>query len=242
MLKKGIVVAAVLALGLAGVATAEYREEPVANGGGIAGRVRVTGDVPKLPPQPVFKHQEECGTSIPDERVVVDGAGGLSNAVVSLANVSAGKPIPRDRAVLLDNRKCAFVPHVLSATAGQTLEIKNSDPFLHDAHASLGPRTLFNVALPKGRTVHEPIAFPGLVDINCNVRHTWMHAYLYVADHPYHTVTGGGGSFRIDQIPPGRYTVTVWHELLGSAEKQIVVEPGKTTSVDFELQSTAAAP
>ena len=140
--------------------------------------MRVTGDVTPLPPQPVFKEKEFCGESVPDERLIVDPAGHLGNAVVHLAGIQAGKPVPRADPVRLENRTCAFVPHVVAASVGQTLEIENEDPFLHDAHTILGPEPLFNLAIPKGRTVHHVLGTPGAAHVNCNVRHTWMHAYL----------------------------------------------------------------
>jgi hypothetical protein len=223
-----------------GVAIAAYREIPVQNGGSITGRVRVAGEVPALPPQPVFKQQETCGATVPDERLVTGANGALRYAAVSLTDISAGKAVPRDRAVVLDNVKCAFVPHVAAASVGQMLNIHNSDPFLHDAHALLGERTLFNVAVPKGMTVRKPLAYAGLIHINCNVRHTWMHAYLLVADHPYVTVTDAAGQFVLDGVPPGTYTLRVWHELLGSSERQVTVEAGKPTTVDIDLQAVAA--
>jgi len=235
----GLVVAWVCLV--AGMAAADYREMAVTNGGTISGRVRVSGDVPHLPPQPVFKEKDVCGDAMPDQRLVVGAGGALANVVVALANITQGKPVPRDRVVMLDNVKCAFVPHVLSASVGQMLKIHNSDPFLHDAHALLGARTLFNVAIPKGVTVRKPLAYPGLVHLNCNVRHTWMHAYLYVAEHPYHAVTGADGTFRLDDVPPGTYTLTVWHELLGSKDRAVTVESGKTVTVDIDLPSVAAA-
>lgn len=230
---------AVCLLAVSGPATAEYQEVEVRDGGRISGHVRVVGDVPALPPQPVFKEKEVCGTSMRDERLVVAPAGALANAVVHLGNIKAGKAVPRDQAVTLDNVKCAFVPHVASGSVGQMLKIHNSDPFLHDAHALLGSRTLFNVAVPKGLTVRKPLADAGLIHLNCNIRHTWMHAYLYVAEHPYHAVTGTDGQFVIDQIPPGKYTVTAWHELLGSTDREVNVESGKTTTLDIEYPATA---
>jgi hypothetical protein len=150
--------------------------------------------------------------------------------------------VPRDRPVVLDNVKCAFVPHVLSATVGQTLEIHNSDPFPHDAHAWLGTRTLFNVGILPGHTSRQPLADAGLIHINCNVRHTWMHAYVSVSDDPYHAVTGADGRFAIDQVPPGTYTLRIWHELLGSVDRPVTVEAGKTATVDFALPATAPLP
>jgi len=218
---------------------AAYREMPVTNGARIVGTVRVVGDVAPLPPQPVFKEKEFCGTGITDERLIVDSAGHLGGAVVHLPAIEAGKPIVRSGPVRLDNRKCAFVPHVVAASVGDTLEMHNEDPFLHDAHAVLGTETLFNLAIPKGRTVHHVLARPGIAHVNCNVRHTWMHAYLFVADDPYHAVTDAGGHFVLDDVPPGTHTIAVWHEVLGSRERQVTVAPGETATVDFELEAIA---
>jgi plastocyanin len=224
---------------LCGGGAVAYQEKAIANGGRIVGTVRVTGDVTPLPAQPVFKEREFCGETVPDERLVVDPAGHLGNAVVHLAGIQAGKPVPRSETVHFDNRKCAFVPHVVAASVGQTLEIHNEDPFLHDAHALLGTETLFNLGIPKGRTVHHVLATPGIAHVNCNVRHTWMHAYLFVTDDPYHAVTDPGGRFVLEDVPPGTYTIAVWHEILGSRERQVTVAPGETATVDFALEAVA---
>ena len=223
-------------------ARAEYREISVENGGKIAGTILTAGDVPILPPLPVFKQQEICGGNVVDFRLVVGPGDGLANAVVYLVDVPAGKPILRDHAVLLDNAKCAFIPHVRSGSVGQTLEIHNSDPFVHDAHAWLGTRTLFNDGILPGHTAHEPLSDAGLIHINCNVRHTWMQAYVYVGDNPYNAVTGPDGRYVIDGIPPGTYTVRVWHELLGNIDRSVTVESGKTTTVDAALPIVAPVP
>lgn len=232
-----IVLASVVVL--CGPGVAAYRETAVANGGRIVGTVQVAGDITPLPPQPVLKEKEFCNESVPDERLVVDPAGHLGGAVIHLAGIEAGKAVPRSEPVRLDNRKCAFVPHVVAASVGQTLEMHNEDPFLHDAHALLGTATLFNLAIPKGRTVRHVLATPGIVHVNCNVRHTWMHAYLFVTDDPYRAVTDRSGRFVLDDVPPGTHTIAVWHELLGSRQRQVTVAPGETATVDFELDAVA---
>lgn len=224
---------------LAEKGAAQYREENVGDGGTIAGTVLVTGDVSALPPQPVFKQIETCGSAIADERLMIGPGGALRNAVVYLPDITAGKPIPRNQPVVFDNAKCAFVPHVLTGSIGETLEIHNTDPFLHDAHAWLGTRTLFNVGILPGHTTRQPLTDPGLIHINCNVRHTWMHAYLFVAENPYHAVTGADGRFVLAEVPPGNYKVRVWHELLGSVEAPVAVEPGKTATINLALAATA---
>jgi hypothetical protein len=165
--------------------------------------------------------------------------GTVRNAVVYLADIKSGKALRLAEPVRLDNRTCTFVPHVLSATLGQTLAIHNSDPFLHDAHALLGPRTLFNVAILKDRTVNQPLLETGLIHLNCNIRHTWMHAYLFVVEHPYHAVTDTDGRFVMEDVPPGVWTLRVWHELLGGTDRQLRIGPGEVRSEEILLRATA---
>lgn len=239
MSKRALVLIACGILVAAATAAPAYEERTVANGGSISGSVRVTGEIPVLPALPVYKEGDACGASVRDERLVVGKGGALQNAVVFLDGVASGKPIRRDEPVTLDNERCVFVPHVAAGTVGQTLSMHNRDAFLHDAHAWLGPRTLFNVALPKGRTKDQPLAEPGLIHINCNVRHTWMHAYVFVGENPYSAVTGADGTFLLGDVPPGTYKLTVWQELLGTADRTVTVESGKETRVDVDLPTVA---
>lgn len=105
-------------------------------------------------------------------------------------------------------------------------------PILHDAHAWLGSRTIFNLGLPEWRLVSYQFDEPGIHAIDCNVLHTWMKAWVFVADHPYVVVTGRDGRFSLEGVPAGRYEVRVWHERLG--EKLKSVEVGEAAAeVDF---------
>lgn len=230
--------AVVLLMILVGVAPAgaEYREIDVADPATVQGQVFAHGDLPVLPPQPVIKQKEYCGTEVRDERLIAGPKGELKNAIVYFTNIPAGKAAPLAQPVNLDNEKCLFTPHVLSATMGQTLAIHNSDPFLHNGHALLGPRTLFNVAILSGRTIRQPLLDTGLIHINCHV-HPWMHAWIMVSDHPYHTVTDSEGRFRIDGLPPGTWTLRVWQEFLGSTEMPIKLMPGDTLTRNLTLEA-----
>lgn len=227
--RRGILV---LTIGVAVVLSSVARPVRGAATGTVTGTIGVEGEIPKLPPLPVFKHREVCGDDVPDERLVVGASGGLRYAVVSIEGVDGGRQVERDLTHVLDNVGCRFVPHVQVAEVGQWLEIRNSDPLLHNADAQLGSTTLFNVALPPARRIRKPLARVGLVAFKCNVRHTWMSAFVVVSDHPYHTVTDVYGAYQIDDLPPGPYTLKVWHERLGIVERPVAITAGETTMLD----------
>jgi hypothetical protein len=207
--------------------------------GTLAGVVRLDGPPPTRPALPVYKHADVCGPAVPDDRLVVGRGGGLRFAVVTIEGVRNGDKPDRDVAHELDNRRCRFQPHVQVAEVGQWLDISNDDPILHNADARLGTDTLFNVALPPDRRVRRPLARSGRIAITCDVRHTWMNAFVIVTDHPYHTVTDADGAYEIRDVPPGRYTVSVWHEELGTQETPVTIESGRTATADVAYPAGA---
>ena len=106
------------------------------------------------------------------------------------------------------------MPHVSAVMAGAKVRIRNSDPILHNTHGFLDRLTVFNIALPtKDQVVDitQRIKKPGVVEVVCDA-HTHMRAWIVVRDNPYFAVSDDSGQFRIDEIPPGRYRVTAWHE------------------------------
>jgi hypothetical protein len=208
-----------------------------ASTGVVTGTVRLAGPAPKRPALPVYKNHEVCGDGVPDDRLVVGPAGGVRYAVVTVEGVREGKQPERDTTIILDNRDCRFQPHVQVAEVGQWLEIWNSDPLLHNADARIGNETIFNVALPPARRVRKPLARPGLIAITCDVRHTWMNAFVDVAAHPYHTVTDLYGAYEIRDLPAGSYTLRVWHEELGTKSVPVTVKDGGTAVADVELSA-----
>ena len=209
--------------------------------GTLSGTVTLAGPAPARPPLQVFKHQEVCGNGVPDDGLVVGPRGGLRYALVTVEGVHGGRKPERDVTLVLDNRACRFDPHVQVAEVGQWLELRNSDPILHNADARIGQETIFNVALTPARHVRKPLARTGLVAITCDVRHTWMKAFVAVTDHPYHTVTDIDGAYEIRDIPPGRYTVRVWHEELGTQEQPVTIAAGATATLDVAYPAKEGA-
>ncbi len=209
-----------------------YDQITVKNGATIRGSVKVEGKIPPLPPLQISKYKEVC-KGVPNESLVVGPGQGLRYAVVTLEGITKGKPVETEAQHELDNVKCRFVPHVQTASVGQFVVMKNTDPILHTAHAFfVGGQPQFNVGLYPGRVSRKPLVTPGIVKILCEV-HPWMSAYIVVTDHPYEAVTDAYGEYLITDIPAGTYKIKVWHESLGSEEKSVEVKAGDSRNVDF---------
>lgn len=197
-----------------------------ARAGEVRGTVKFSGAAPSLPPLPITKDQSACGPSVPDESVAVKD-GKLANVVV----VVKGAPT-QPKPVVLDQQRCKYIPHVLTASAGSSVDILNSDPVLHNSHAYLGQATTFNIALPlKNQKVTKKLDKLGALKVKCDV-HPWMSAYVFVADGPS-AVSAADGSFAIAGVPPGTYTVTAWHERFGEKTAQVTVPATGAGAVEF---------
>jgi plastocyanin len=209
-----------------------YEEIAVTHGGMIRGKIAVEGKLPKLPPLQITKYKEVC-RDVPNENLIIGQHQGLRNAIVILEGITKGKAIEREAQHELDNVKCRFAPRVQTASVGQFVLLKNSDPILHTAHAYFtGAQPAFNVGLYPGRVSRKPLVAAGLVQILCDV-HPWMSAYIMVTEHPYHAVTDIYGEYLINDIPPGTYRIRVWHESLGTQEKMVEVKASTSHGVDF---------
>lgn len=212
-----------------------YEAVEVKDGGTLKGTVKVTGNIPKDETVSVTKDKSVCGDTLPREKYIIGPEGGVKNAVVFIKHIEKGKKIP-DSSIIIDNKKCAFHPHVQGATRGQTIEVTNDDPMLHNTHIYLNKKTFFNAALPiKGMHIKDRIKKSGLMSIECDV-HSWMKGYIYVVDHPYITVTDENGKFSIAGIPPGTYEIEVWHEALGEQEHKVTIDPDATVELNVDYK------
>lgn len=213
-----------------------YESVPVTNGGTIVGTVKIKGQVPVMGTLAVSKDQATCGQHVADETILING-GMIQNVVVSIEGITAGKKADKGTPSL-SNKNCRFVPHVQTVQVGARLSIDNADPVLHNTHGHYeGGRTAFNLALPRQDVqIKKRIKKAGVISLKCDAGHTWMSAYLHAFKHPYHAVTGKEGAFSISDIPPGSYTLSIWHEKLVSKKIEVVVEAGKTTTLAIELE------
>jgi plastocyanin len=212
-----------------------YEAMEVKNGGTVKVTVKITGSIPKDETIIVTKDKQHCGEKLPREKYIISAAGGVKNAVVMIEHIDKGKPISKDQ-IVIDNKHCAFHPHVQTAVQGQTLVVKNDDPMLHNTHLYLNKKTVYNFALPRtGMEIKKPINRVGLIEVECDA-HDWMKGYLYVLEHPYSGVTDANGNFSLRDIPPGEYEVEVWHEAFGIQEHKITVAPNEVIELNIEFK------
>jgi len=173
------------------------------------------------------------------ETLVVGTDGGVANVLVRVTGGLEGWKFPRGEGeVVLDQRGCIYVPHVLAMRVGQTLRVRNGDAILHNVHGFRLPqeREVFNWAqITKGVENAYRARRPELIHVRCDV-HPWMGAYVWILRHPFFAVTGEDGAFAIAGLPPGSYEVEAWHEELGTWTQSVTLRDGETAEIAFRLE------
>jgi len=140
---------------------------------------------------------------------------------------------PRAR---LNQRGEAFVPHVLAVVAGSTVEFPNSDITYHNVFSlsRTKPFDLGRYAAGHSRSIR--FDRPGIVRVFCDI-HSHMSAFILVFAHRYFAVTDDEGRYRLDNVPPGAYTVFVWNESIPLESRRAVVgEQGGELEVNFTIE------
>jgi hypothetical protein len=214
--------------------------EEIQAGGTIAGKIKFTG---ARPTNPRIDMSEEvaCKNKYPApptaETVVVNANGTLANVFVYVkAGLPAGATYPAPSTpVELDQSGCRYHPHVFGIRVGQPLNIKNSDPVLHNIKAKAVKNRPFNVSQPNVTTTPTVRTFAQpevMVSLECNV-HGWMNAFIGVLPHPFFAVTGADGSFSLKGLPPGTYTIEAWHEKYGTQTATVTVTGTETKTSDL---------
>ncbi len=204
-------------------------------GGSIVGEVKFVGTPPEPKVIKVNKDNQACGNEKKSEELVIGSNKGIEWAVVSVADAKEPAPKPAKKLVL-DQKGCHFQPHVLLVPAGAQVDILNPDGVLHNIHSSPVINPSINKAQPKFKKVME-VEFgtkPEIVPIKCDA-HSWMSGWAVVTGHPYYAVTDEKGAFKLENVPPGKHKIEVWHETLGKVTKEIEVKAGAETKVAFEL-------
>jgi plastocyanin len=171
-------------------------------------------------------------------KVSVQGIKSAENIAVYVDVVTDKKfDAPKDH-VIIDQRKMAFIPHVVAVQQGTTVEFLNSDPVGHNVYwpsISGNKKLSHNLGTwPKGEK--KPFQFNdlGTASLLCNV-HPEMSGYVVVVPTPYFAVTDKEGNFEIKSVPAGKYTLKTWSED-GKPTTQAVDLSGATATVELTVK------
>jgi len=211
-------------------------------GATLRGRVVFDGPPPKRRVINMTK-DKECiklhgEKQVLDESVIVGSDGAVQNAFVYIRRGApkADYPIPPEPIALVQEN-CMYRPRVQGMLTGQTLSVLNGDPLTHNVRSFPIRNKAFNFGQPAKSEPRERVfASPEReIEIQCDI-HPWMHAYLFVMDHPFFAVSEADGTFAIAGLPPGKYTLAVWHEVLGKQDLDVTVAAQDQGDVDFHLK------
>jgi hypothetical protein len=209
----------------------------------ITGVVNFTGTAPAgdaidMSEEPICA---EKYTETPMTEGVVATDGKLGSVFVYVKDGLGDRRFPTPQGgVEIDQAGCRYHPHVLAVQAGQSLIIKNSDGILHNINTQPTVNQGFNVSQPVAMETTKTFSSPEvMIPVKCDV-HGWMEAYIGVQAHPYMAVSAVDGTFRLENLPPGTYTVEAWHERYGTQTQTVTVGPKESGEVTFEYSSDMA--
>jgi len=204
----------------------------------IEGVVDFTGKAPT----PGKLHREAdpfCAKKPMTDPTVLTKGGKLQNVWVHVSKGAKEAAKVPATAVEMDQKDCMYEPRFTTAVVGQKIQAKNGDPVLHNVHTYLGSATLFNKGMPNDKAA--PIEYTakdeGMMKWKCDV-HPWMRGFIGVSKSGLQAVTGADGSFKIENVPPGKYTIEAWHEKYGTKTQEVTVEAGKPAKATFKYDGT----
>ena len=216
----------------------------VSSAADITGAVTFVGTPPPERPITPLKEDPTCGkfyTGMPTTHFFVVGPNKeLADVVVMLKGISGKSTGASAPAVVIDQKGCLYEPQIAAIQTGQKVLIRNSDPVLHNVHTlpAVPGNKEDNQAQMQGApdiTMSFPAA-ENFLKFKCDV-HPWMFAWVTVVDHPYFAVTGKDGTFKISNVPPGKYTISALHRKAApnGVDKDVEVKDGEAAKVDFAL-------
>jgi len=216
--------------------------DPAVGTATITGSVKFTGKKPRSRPIDMAGADEKCaeahgGKRLKPDTVILNDNGTLRNVFVWVKSGVEGWSFPMPEGdAMLDQKGCMYSPHVQGMRKGQSLSIKTSDPTAHNVHGYAKVNRPFNRSQPAGAAnvtikMKRDEASPPM-KVKCDI-HPWMNAYVAVVEHPYFSVTGDDGSFKLENLPPGTYTIEAWHEKYEVMEQTVTIGDKETKTVEF---------
>lgn len=158
----------------------------------------------------------------------------LSGVVVVLEGVPDSEPEPSMIPAVIDQTDKTFRPALTVVPVGSTVDFPNNDRVFHNVFSVSRP-VKFDLGLYKSGTSKSVVMDrPGVVDVYCNI-HPEMAAKVFVVGTKHYAVTGSDGTFSLDGVPPGTYSLLAWQAKGEAYRGQVQIRPGGSTTFDIEL-------
>jgi len=209
--------------------------------GTISGMVTYTGTPVKQKPIDMSKEPscaKQHATPVTTETVVTGPNNTLQNVIVYISAGADDANAP-SQAVTFTQKGCQYLPHVIALHTGQQLQVINGDQTSHNIHPLAKVNREWNKSQPPGApAIQEKFDSPEFISVKCNI-HPWMHGWFAVLKTTHYSITGDGGGFSLPDLPPGKYTVTAWHEDYGTQTQDVTITGSETKSIDFSFKAKA---
>jgi len=233
--------------GSALLALALLSAAPALAAGKIAGTIKYEGRIPNLRPL-AMDADPACAAKhnspVKPELLVVGSGNGLANVLVRVTSgLPEGQSFPKPaQPVVMDQNGCVYTPHVMGVMVGQQFKVKNSDGLLHNVHSLSEENPPFNKAMPANVTEADyTFSKEETFRIKCDV-HPWMGSFVAVMEHPFFDVSGMDGSYTIEGLPEGTYTIEAWHEFerFPAQTQTVTIAGDETKTVDFTFKGPSS--
>jgi plastocyanin len=206
--------------------------------GTVSGKVTYTG-TPAKPKSIDMSKEPSCAkqhaTPVTTETVVTGANNALANVVVYISTGAPDEGQVPAQAVTFEQKGCQYLPHVLAMHTGQELKVVNSDQTSHNIHPLAKTNREWNKSQPPGTPpISEKYDKEEFIPVKCNV-HPWMHGYFAVLKTSHVDVSKDDGGFKLPNLPPGKYTITAWHESYGTKTADVTITGNETKDVDFSF-------
>lgn len=158
------------------------------------------------------------------------------NVVVYIEKVGDNEYTAPEEHGIIDQWSLVFEPSLLAVQKGTIVDFYHSDPIRHNVYTPNDSCEVFDFG-HYGPGALKSITYdkPCMIPLLCNI-HAEMSGYIVVLNNPYFSVTGKDGIFNIDNVPPGKYKLSAWHEKQKTVTKDVNVAAGEVTNTDFVLR------
>ena len=210
------------------------------SGGSISGKVTYEGTPARQKPIDMSK-EPGCAaqhpTPITTETVVVGPGNALQNVVVYISAGAPDESSPPTQAATIVQKGCQYLPHVVPMVVNQELKVVNDDANSHNIHPLAKINNEWNKSQPPGTPpFSEKFGKPEFIPVKCNI-HPWMHSSFAVLKNSHYAVSGGDGGFTLPNLPPGKYTVSAWHESYGDQTQDVTISGNETKTINFVFKA-----